>query len=79
MRVLHINCNYITTALHQLMIRQLNIFGTENYVFAPTYDKNASVIVPDDSVKVVECFKKRDRYWFGYKQNKIIKAVEENL
>lgn len=77
MRVLHINGNYKLTTLHQLMIRQLTAIGIENQVFVPTYDKSASNIVPDDNVKIVECFKKHDRYWFEYKQNKIIKAVEE--
>ena len=78
MRVLHINCNYKSTTLHQLMIRHLNDFGIDNQVFVPTCDKATSAIVPDDNVKVVECFKKRDRYWFEYKQKKIIKAVEAN-
>lgn len=76
MRVLHINGNYKSTTLHQLMIRQLTALGIENQVFVPTYDKNISAINLDDNVKVVECFKKRDRYWFEYKQNKIIKAIE---
>lgn len=77
MRVLHINSNYIGTTLHQLMIRQLTNLGIDNQVFVPTYNKSNRVIAPDDNVKVIECFKKRDRYWFEYKQNKIIKAVEE--
>ena len=77
MRVLHINSNYVGTTLHQLMIRQLSALGIDNQVFVPTYDKNTSVIIPDENVKVVECFKKRDRFWFEYKQNKIIKAVEK--
>ena len=79
MRVLHINSNYITTMLHQLMIRQLSTLGIDNQVFVPTFDKHTSTIVPDDNVKVVECFKKRDRYWFDYKQKKIIKAAEESF
>ena len=77
MRVLHINSNYIGTTLHQLMIRNLTNLGIVNQVFVPTYDKSKSVIVPDDNVKVAECFKKHDRYWFEYKQNKIIKAMEK--
>lgn len=76
MRVLHINSNYIIRNLHQLMVRQLSTLGIENQVFVPTCDKHTSTIVPDVNVKVVECFKKHDRYWFEYKQNKIIKAVE---
>lgn len=77
MRVLHINSNYVGTTLHQLMVRKLSALGIDNQVYVPTYDKNTGVIVPDENVKVVECFKKRDRYWFEYKQSKIIKAVEK--
>lgn len=76
MRVLHINCNYHATTLHQLLIRQLSELGIKNYVFVPTYDKNTSVIKLDTNVQLVECFKKRDRYWFEYKQRKILSAVE---
>lgn len=76
MRVLHINGNYIYSTLHQLMIRNLNELGIENYVFVPVHDKYSDFIVPDENVKVVACFKKRDRYWFEYKQKKIIQAVE---
>ena len=43
MRILHINCNYIGTNLHQLMIEKLDKMGIENEVFVPTYDKSISV------------------------------------
>ena len=77
MRVLHINCNYIGTALHQHMIENLDRLGYENRVFVPTYDRNLSVIVPNDNVSVCECFKKWDRVLFDYKQKKIRRAVEQ--
>lgn len=79
MRVLHINCNYIGTALHQLLIEKLDERGCENSVFAPTYDKNLSVITPKENVVVSECFKKWDRLFFDYKQKKIFKAVEKSF
>lgn len=79
MRVLHINCNYIGTALHQLMVEDLDKRGYENTVFVPTYDRNLSVIVPNDNVFVCECFRKWDRLFFDYKQNKIRKALETNF
>ncbi len=78
MRVLHINCNYIGTTLHQLMVENLDELGYENSVFVPTYDKELSVIKPNDNVLVCECFKKWDRVFFDYKQHKILKAVETN-
>ncbi len=78
MKVLHINNNYITSALHQTM---LNCFdnSVESVVFVPTYDKKQSIIVPNSNVVVSECFKKWDRLMFSHKQNKIIKSVEENV
>ena len=52
MRILHINCNYIGTTLHQLMIEHLDALGYDNQVFVPTYDKNIAVIKPNDNVYV---------------------------
>lgn len=78
MRILHINCNYIGTTLHQIMIEKLDALGIENEVFVPTYDKDIAVIDVNKNVSVVECFNKRDRYLFDYKQAKIIKAIEQH-
>ena len=78
MRILHINCNYIGTTLHQLMVEHLDALGYDNQVFVPTYDKNIAVIKPNDNVNVSECFNKWDRLVFDYKQQKIIKAIEEH-
>lgn len=79
MRVLHINCNYMTTALHQTMIEHLDKTGVESHVFAPVYDAGQAVIKPNKNVTVAECFRKWDRLHFGYKQRKIISAVEKEL
>lgn len=76
MRILHINCNYIGTTLHQLMIEHLDLLGYENHVFVPTYDKTIAVIEPNENVCVCECFRKWDRIWYDYKQKKIIEAIE---
>lgn len=77
MRVLHINANYITSALHQVMIEHLNELNVDSRVFAPTFDKNRCEIEPKDYVTVSECFKKWDRLLYHYKQKKILKAVQE--
>lgn len=79
MRVLHINCNYIGTALHQLMVEKLDRLGLQNQVFVPTYDKNLAVITPRENVLVSECFRKWDRVVFDYKQQKIRKALDSGL
>lgn len=77
MKVLHINCNYIGTTLHQKMIEQLDLVGINSQVFVPTYDCQSSVIDVNENVTVAECFKKKDRFLFDYKQNKILNCVEK--
>ena len=79
MRVLHINCNYIGTTLHQLMVEELGRQGYDNQVYVPTYNKNLSVIIPNSNVIVSECFKKWDRLVFDYKQSKIIRDLQRNV
>lgn len=79
MRILHINCNYIGTALHQLMVEKLDEYGCNNQVYVPTYNKDLSVIEPNQNVIVSECFKKWDRILFDYKQWKIYKDIQPKL
>ena len=79
MRVLHINCNYLGTALHQCMVEHLDHQGVENTVFAPTYGLETAVITPNENVIVKKCFRKWDRAAFYYKQNKIRKALERSV
>lgn len=76
MRILHINCNYMTTVLHQTMIEHLNKTGTESVIFAPVSDASRAVIVPHSNVIVSECFDRKDRLCFEYKQKKILSALE---
>ena len=77
MRILHINCNYIGTTLHQLMIEHLDQLGYDNQVFVPTYDKTLAVIKTNANVCVSECFRKWDRLLFDYKQAKILQCLEQ--
>lgn len=79
MRILHINCNYIGTTLHQLMIEKLDALGYENQVYVPTYDAGSAVITPNANVCVSECFNKWDRLVFDYKQSKIIQDIEKRF
>ena len=76
MKVLHINCNYIGTTLHQLMVEELERNGYDNLVYVPTYNRNLSVITPNENVVVSECFKKWDRLIFDYKQIKIMRDLQ---
>lgn len=79
MRVLHINCNYVGTTLHQLMTEALDALGYSNQVFVPTYDRKTAVIVPNENVCFCECFNKWDRLVFDYKQKKIRAALQANI
>lgn len=79
MKILHINSNYLSTALHQVMANTLSELGIDNQVFVATYDKKRSVIDISKNVVVAECFNKRDRIFFDYKQKKIFQAVKQNV
>lgn len=80
MKVLHINCNYAGTALHRNMITQLNALEIESCVYVPVYDaKGVSVDTPGARVILSECFRKRDRYVFDYKQHKIITDLKSKI
>lgn len=76
MKVLHINCNYMDSWLHQNMIETLDSMGIENKVFVPLYQLDGHVVKPNANVKPVVCFKKWDRIAYGYKQNKIISRIK---
>lgn len=75
MRVLHINVNYIMSALHQTMIEHLNRLGVDNRVFVPAYDKTRAVLACGDYVTLSECFRKWDRLCFHWKQAKILSSL----
>lgn len=79
MKVLHINGNYLTTALHQTMIEHLNKTGIKSTVFAPTYNAENCVIKLNENVISAQCFKKNDRFFFGMKQKKIIRCIREKV
>ena len=79
MKVLHVNCNYLTTVLHQTMVEHLDGQGIDSVVFAPTYDAGRMVIKPNSNVVVSECFRKWDRLWFDYKQRKIVSSLEKKV
>ena len=77
MRILHINCNYISSNLHQTMIEHLNKQDVQSDVFVPTYDANRSIVDVKSYVQVVECFRKWDRLFYYKKQDKILKAIRQ--
>ena len=79
LKILHINCNYQGTELHQNMINHLNEFHVKSAIFVPTCCKNISKFKINKNVNISECFKKYDRLIFDYKQKKIFKAIDEEF
>lgn len=79
MKVLHINRNYLTSALHQVMLNHLDKLDMENKIFAPIDDLRLSIIKPNNNVVVSECFSKKDRYFYFRKQKKIQVALESSI
>ena len=81
MKVLHINCNYLGTKLHQNMISNLDKLDIINNVFVPMYtlDNTNFAVIPDDNVIVSKCFNKIDRWCFYLKQMKIIHSLNTML
>ncbi|MBO4901532.1 MAG: glycosyltransferase family 4 protein [Lachnospiraceae bacterium] len=75
MKVLHINCNYMTSALHQVMMEHLDLL-TENEVFCPILIGRDTCVTPNRNVTVAECFRSVDRLFFFGKQKKILRAAE---
>lgn len=76
-KILHINCNYMGTPLHQIMIEHLDAH-TDNTVFCPIYDESNLVTKPNANVIVSNCFNKIDRLIFFNKQRKIISALKKS-
>lgn len=78
LEVLHVNCNYMDSWLHQTMIDELNAKGIENKVFVPVYKREGHVVLPKDYVNVAVCFKKWDRILYQYKQSKIYNELRND-
>ncbi|MDC0559123.1 hypothetical protein OAO42_01795, partial [Candidatus Izimaplasma bacterium] len=64
MKVLHININYIHSALHQAMIEKLDQVDVHNQVFVPKSSKTSGKVKPNLNVKVVNCFNYIDRFFY---------------
>lgn len=79
MRVLHINCNYMGTKLHQIMIEHLDPYVEENKVFCPIYSGSELATKPNENVVVSNCFTLTDRAFFFQKQRKIISSLESKI
>ena len=80
MRVLHINCNYIGTELHRVMVRHLNQAPVETIVFTPIMNAGQlKKFRPEANEKISVCFNQIDRLFYFIKQKKIITALRNEL
>lgn len=75
MNIIHINCNYMGTVLHQNLIEQLDLL-TKNTVFCPVSSKSEKKTKPHKNVIVSECFLPVDKFFFYLKQVKIYKSLK---
>ncbi len=76
LKVLHLNCDYIWTTLHQKMMMGFAPFDIENTVFSPVRTKEGASITYNNNEIIEVCFSKLDRFFYMRKQKKIIKTVE---
>lgn len=80
MRVLHINCNYNTSKLHQIM---LDHFDKEinNYVYCPIkYKKDEHFKNENDNnIIIEECFSSFERLFYFLKQKKILDNIKKHI
>ena len=79
MNILHINCNYMDSQLHQNMIETLNKRKINNTVFVPLKKMEGHIVKPKDYVVPKVCFKNIDRFFYHIKQKKILKCVEDTF
>ena len=80
MRILHINCNYVHTQLHRVMINHLSTADINNTVFCPIFsqsEKKEFEAQPNEHVSV--CFREYDRLLYFYKQRKIINNLKSEI
>ena len=76
MKILHINCNYIYSALHQKLLESLGGLGVDNHTFVATFNKELAEKQYPKDVEVTCCFNRNDRFLFDFKQNKILNKLE---
>ena len=75
MKVLFINRNYLTTALHQTMIEHFENLGVICDVFAPAAKEDQAVIKPNSNVTECICYSKWERPFYRIKQARILRAI----
>ena len=78
MDILHINCNYMDSWLHQTMIETLDEMCINNSVFVPVFSLDGHIVYPNSNVNEAVCFKKWDRIVYHNKQKKILNRIQND-
>ena len=76
-KILHININYVWSALHANLLDELDAQGIKNDLVCPIYEGIPAKYKARENVYFPKCFKKNDRLFFFYKQHKIIHGIEK--
>ena len=81
MKVLHINSNYLTSKLHESLMEKLESKDITNTVFMPMKSEKNEEIKFDSKYNVYNpvAFKHIDRYFFMWKQRKILHKLLQTL
>ena len=77
MKILHINSNYLYTTLFEKMIDAID--NSTHDVFTPISGKIEFSIKPTKNVYYPIAFRKYDRFFFKYKQKKIITSLYKEI
>ena len=80
MKILHINCNYVGTALHRVMMKHLNMGSCEVIVFTPLWSENQEKEFHANKNEILSvCFGRFDKLFYYAKQRKIIRAIKKKI
>lgn len=76
-RVLHINSNYLTSRLHENLAKSLSLNSIHSDIYMPIKKTKEEefLFTSEYSVHHPVVFKEYDKYFFMYKQRKIMKAL----
>lgn len=78
MNVLHINCNYVGTALHRIMTHHLSHDDINCTIFCPVFSAPDTFQSAENEI-ISKCFKKWDRVFYFNKQRKIITSLKKSV
>lgn len=79
MKILHINCNYVGTYLHRIMIEKLNHCGIRSAVYVPVCEEGGEAPTQGCEVVISKCFRNWNKILFDYKQHRIIRDVQKHF